>query len=149
MEGKRRSVARLAERQNYKDRANISNGTQIRSNQNPNKAKCFFAEVEAEHDVSENSRSSRRCLIHDSAKHTTEKCNAFIQMAVDERFEKVKASRACFRCFGDHLIRECHSFQHCSSCNSSSHHLLLCRRHQGEAKVRPEAKNTFAFVFLI
>jgi len=113
MEDCRRTVSRLAERQTY---INENKTYVVKQNKTHVKTLTFHRKSHSD---------SRKCLIHNNAKHSTEECKVFYGMSVDDRFKLVKTNKACFRCFGAHRRTDCKSRNGCSNCNDNYHHSLL------------------------
>ena len=61
-------------------------------------------------------------------------CYVFRRMSRAERIETIKSNGLCFKCFGQHLVRDCKSTKQCQSCNRN-HHTMLHDFDQTNAKV--------------
>lgn len=70
------------------------------------------------------------CVVHkgENVKHKTADCKDFAAFSLDERYQALRDVHACFRCFGFHRRDQCKSKVHCSVCNRSSHHSLMCKQ---------------------
>ncbi|XP_053698955.1 uncharacterized protein LOC128745918 [Sabethes cyaneus] len=70
------------------------------------------------------SQSEPRCDMC-SESHLTYKCNAFNNLTVPQRIEKVKRRKVCFNCLrGRHLSINCTSKKVCNKCQKRHHTLL-------------------------
>ena len=80
------------------------------------------------------SQCKEQCLIHHSSSHKLSECYVFRRMSRAERIETIKSNGLCFKCFGQHLVRDSKSTKQCQSCNRN-HHTMLHDFDQTNAKV--------------
>ena len=74
----------------------------------------------------------------DNINHTTEECKEFQKLPIsgkNGKYQLLKEINACYKCFGNHLRRNCPSNVRCN-CNSTHHHKMLC-----DAKPRSDYPN--------
>lgn len=64
-------------------------------------------------------------------------CEKFRKLRAKDRLEEVKKLKLCFKCFGEHMLRDCPS-RDCPVCNGK-HNSLLC--FQKEARDQPGPSN--------
>ena len=79
----------------------------------------------------------------DNINHTTSECNEFKKLAVSGkqgRYELLKEVNACFKCFGNHKRQDCPQKDPCPSCESKSHHQLLCRKKESRENTPEQPK---------
>ncbi|XP_062703824.1 uncharacterized protein LOC134286256 [Aedes albopictus] len=70
------------------------------------------------------SQSPRNCPFCGESQHSAFRCQKFLKMKVQERYEKVKRSGLCLNCFSSsHMVRYCTSGT-CRNCHQRHHTLL-------------------------
>jgi len=113
----RASVARLAEGQKGK-KSHSSDANAVSLGKVPQK------------------QSSKSCVVHksDNVKHKTEECKDFKALSLDERFQALRDSRVCFRCFGSHRRDQCKSKIRCEVCGKTNHHTLMCKQSESSGE---------------
>ena len=102
-----------------------SNPNADRAKTNKEKAKGSTFATSTTNTASDNSKYPRKCALND-AKHPIRKCEKFKKMNVEERGQKAKELKLCFKCLSDaHQMRNC-SGRLCdvSGCGKPHHRLL-------------------------
>ena len=88
--------------------------------------------------------SDNKCSFCDKS-HKTEDCYQLVSLNYEDRMQKIKEARLCFRCVRPgHTKYNCRSFVTCSICGSRNHTKLRCRQLVGkkqEEKSEPAACN--------
>lgn len=71
-----------------------------------------------------------QCVVHNSpgTKHTTDKCRDFLAKTNSERKAALARQKACFRCFKNHMRKDCTANDPCTTCGLNNHHVLLCNQ---------------------
>lgn len=110
LQNERASVARLAEGQKGK-RSHASDANAVSLGKSSHK------------------QSGKLCVVHkgENVKHKTEDCKDFKVLSLDEKFNALRDSHVCFRCFGLHRRDQCKSKIRCDVCKKVNHHTLLCK----------------------
>ena len=122
------------------DIADVQDELLLYSNLNADRAKTSYKEkaegstfaTSAPDTASDNSKYQRECALKDG-KHPILKCEKFKKMNVEERGQKAKELKLCFKCLSDaHQMRNC-SGRLCdvSGCGKP-HHRLLHRPYKNE-----------------
>ena len=65
------------------------------------------------------------CVLHGN-NHNTKDCNIFKKLRPFDREKAVREKRACFRCFGRHMRRDCTATKLKCDCDMD-HHPMVCR----------------------
>ena len=115
------------------DIADVQDELLLSSNPNADRAKSSYKEkakgftfaTSATNTASDNSKNERECVLKDG-KHLIWKCEKFKKMNVEERRQKAKELKLCFKCLSDlHQMRNC-SGRLCdvSGCGKPHHRLL-------------------------
>ena len=73
------------------------------------------------------------CVLHPESKHPLIECRQFIKMAIDEKYDILKANHFCYRCISKHARYKCKA-KGCKTCRKDNHHHLLCRQGQSDVK---------------
>ena len=71
---------------------------------------------EETHDLPYNKTQYAFCLVHGSANHDTEQCNAFDALSYSEKKTILYKNGRCFRCLGKHVQANCQVTPECSHC---------------------------------
>ena len=114
------------------------------SNPNADRAKTSYKEkaegstfaTSATNTANDNSKTQRECVLKDG-QHPIWKCEKFKKMNVDERGQKAKEPKLCFKCLSDaHQMRNC-SGRLCDvdGCGKP-HHRLLHRPYKNEEQMQ-------------
>lgn len=78
----------------------------------------------------------KACIICGESCSSVEECQMFKEYSVDERWERAKEKRLCFRCLKKHGYRFCSEKKLCKINNcDKKHHQLLHEEPKGEPKV--------------
>ena len=115
------------------DIADVQDEMLLSSNPNADRAKSSYKEkakgstfeTSATNTASDNSKNQRECVLKDG-KHPIWKCEKFKKMNVEERGQKAKELKLCFKCLSDaHQMRNC-SGRLCdvNDCGKPHHRLL-------------------------
>ena len=122
------------------DIADVQDELLLSSNPNADRAKSNYKEkakgstfaTSTTNTASDNSKNQRECALKDG-KHPIWKCEKFRKMNVEERGQKAKELKLCFKCLSDaHQMRNC-SGRLCdvNGCGKP-HHRLLHRPYKNE-----------------
>ena len=115
------------------DIADVQDELLLYSNPNANRAKTSYKEkaegstfaISATNTANDNSKIQRECVLKDG-QHPIWKCEKVKKMNVEERGQKAKELKLCFKCLSDaHQMRNC-SGRLCSvnGCGKPHHRLL-------------------------
>ena len=126
------------------DIADVQDELLLYSNLNADRAKTSYKEkaegstfaTSAPDTASDNSKYQRECALKDG-KHPIWKCEKFKKMNVEERGQKAKELKLCFKCLSDaHQMRNC-SGRLCdvNGCGKP-HHRLLHRPYKNEEQMQ-------------
>ena len=86
-------------------------------------------------------RPKEKCIFCDSF-HMAFACPKATDISVTERYNRVKASGACFNCLSrNHQLKSCKSGG-CKVCNGNHHTLLHRRRDEGRSEITSSKTNT-------
>ena len=124
------------------DKAEVKDELLLSSNPNADRAKSSNKEkakgstfaTSTINTTSDNSKNQRECVLIDG-KHPIPKCENFKKMNVEERGQKAKELKLCFKCLSDaHHMRNCSGiFCDVNGCGKP-HHRLLHRPYNVEQK---------------
>ena len=70
------------------------------------------------------------CIIHGGSTHTTADCRNFRKLPIKQRYEELRKTKRCFKCFEDHPKSKC-TVPACKC--GKEHHVLLCSIHEKDA----------------
>ena len=126
------------------DIADVQDELLLSSNPNADRAKSSYKEkakgsmfaISAINSANDNSRTQRECVLK-VGQHPIWKCEKFKKMNVEERGQKAKDLKLCFKCLSDaHQMRNC-SGRLCDvdGCKKP-HHRLLHRPYKSEEQKR-------------
>ena len=122
------------------DIADVQDELLLYSNLNADRAKTSYKEkaegstfaTSAPDTASDNSKYQRECALKDG-KHPIWKCEKFKKMNVEERGQKAKELKLCFKCLSDaHQMRNCSSRLCDVNGCGKPHHRLLHRPYKNE-----------------
>ena len=127
-----------------KDIADVQDELLFYSNPNADRAKTSYKEkaegstfaTSATNTANDNSKTQRECVLKDG-QHPIWKCEKFKKMNVEERGQKAKELKLCFKCLSDaHQMRNC-SGRLCdvNGCGKP-HHRLLHRPYKNEEQMQ-------------
>lgn len=68
--------------------------------------------------------SNAKCPIHDSSYHELSECKKFLSLSFEERKELVWKKGLCFRCFKNHIAKNCNLKTKCDYC-AKPHNTLM------------------------
>ena len=126
------------------DIADVQDELLLYSNPNADRAKTSYKEkaegstfaTSATNTANDNSKTQRECVLKDG-QHPIWKCEKFKKMNVEERGQKAKELKLCFKCLSDaHQMRNC-SGRLCdvNGCGKP-HHRLLHRPYKNEEQMQ-------------
>ena len=126
------------------DIADVQDELLLFSNPNADRAKTSYKEktegstfaTSATNTANDNSKNQRECSLKDG-EHPIWKCEKFKKMNVEERGQKAKELKLCFKCFSDaHQMRNC-SGRLCevNGCGKP-HHRLLHRPYKNDEQMQ-------------
>ena len=126
------------------DIADVQDELLLSSNLNADRAKTSYKDkaqistfaTSATNTANDNSKTQRECVLKDG-QHPIWKCEKFKKMNVEERGQKAKELKLCFKCLSDaHQMRNC-SGRLCdvNGCGKP-HHRLLLRSYKNEEQMQ-------------
>ena len=122
------------------DIADVQDELLLSSNPNADRAKSNYKEktkgstfaTSATNTVNDNSKTQRECVLKDG-QHPIWKCEKFKKMNVEERGQKAKELKLCFKCLSDaHQMRNCCGRLCDVNGCGKPHHRLLHRPYKNE-----------------
>jgi hypothetical protein len=93
-----------------------------------NQKKTSHSQKSTVHAAQGNGKRSVTCAIHLSSGHKLSDCKEFKAMNLDDKFEMLRDSHLCFRCFEPHRRDKCKERSKCEHCGRTNHHAFLCRK---------------------
>ncbi|KAK9503972.1 hypothetical protein O3M35_010422 [Rhynocoris fuscipes] len=107
---------------NASNRASNSNASNRASNFNASNRASI---VNAPNHASNSASDIRYVCAYCSGSHLLCRCDVFLALPVDEKYNFLRTKHRCFSCMGSHSIQNCNSNATCKVCHSNRHHSTL------------------------